>query len=173
MDTGPVQGYGGIDPTAQTFNAVHRARADVNVDATLLTRYQPDDQESYSLAVARKNRSPNFYDFAYVRSNNWRDSASSCSRSPDRWTASRLDLRFDLLQLRITSRGQQIEECSLDAMQPLAGSLDREHRILKSRGAMLPGDARELAIVLCHGRTKFGGEIPVVNSIERRILERQ
>lgn len=62
MDTGPVQGYDGIDATAQTFNASHRARTDVNVDATLLTRYQPDDQESYSLAVARKNRSPNFYE---------------------------------------------------------------------------------------------------------------
>ena len=62
MHTGPVQGYDGIDPTAQTFNASHRARTDVNVDATLLTRYKPDDQESYSFAVARKNRSPNFYE---------------------------------------------------------------------------------------------------------------
>jgi iron complex outermembrane receptor protein len=62
MDTGPVQGYEGIDPTAQSFNASHRARTDVHVDATLSTRYQPDDQESYSLAVARKNRSPNFYE---------------------------------------------------------------------------------------------------------------
>jgi len=62
MDTGSVQGYDGIDPTAQTFNASHRARTDVNVDATLLTRYTPDEEESYSLAVARKNRSPNFYE---------------------------------------------------------------------------------------------------------------
>ena len=62
MDTGPVQGYDGINPTAEAFNASHRARTDVNVDATLLTRYQPDDQESYSLGVARKNRSPNFYE---------------------------------------------------------------------------------------------------------------
>ena len=62
MDTGPVQGYDGIDPTAQAFNASHRARTDVNVDATLLTRYQPDDRQSYSLGVARKNRSPNFYE---------------------------------------------------------------------------------------------------------------
>jgi len=62
MDTGPVQGYDGIDPTAQSFNALHRARTDVNVDATLLTRYQPDDQESYSFAVARKTRSPNLYE---------------------------------------------------------------------------------------------------------------
>ncbi len=62
MDTGAVHGYDGLDPTAQAFNASHRARTDVNVDATLLSRYQPDDQESYSLAVARKNRSPNFYE---------------------------------------------------------------------------------------------------------------
>jgi iron complex outermembrane receptor protein len=62
MDTGPVQGYDGIDSTAQAFNASHRARTDVNIDATLLTRYQPDDQESYSLGVARKNRSPNIYE---------------------------------------------------------------------------------------------------------------
>jgi iron complex outermembrane receptor protein len=62
MDTGPVQGYDGIDPTAAAFNASQRARTDVNVDATLLTRYRPDDQESYSLGVARKTRSPNFYE---------------------------------------------------------------------------------------------------------------
>jgi iron complex outermembrane recepter protein len=62
MDTGPVQGYDGIDPTAAAFNASHRARTDVNVDASLLTRYQPDDQESFSLGLARKNRSPNFYE---------------------------------------------------------------------------------------------------------------
>ncbi|MBV8135223.1 MAG: TonB-dependent receptor, partial [Deltaproteobacteria bacterium] len=62
MDTGPVQGYDGIDPTAQTFNTSLRARTDVNVDAALLTRYQPDDQQSYSVDVARKNRSPNFYE---------------------------------------------------------------------------------------------------------------
>ncbi|HEX2789790.1 MAG TPA: TonB-dependent receptor [Steroidobacteraceae bacterium] len=62
MNTGPVQGYDGIDPTAEAFNASHRARTDVNVDASLLSRYQPDDQQSYSLGLARKNRSPNFYE---------------------------------------------------------------------------------------------------------------
>jgi iron complex outermembrane recepter protein len=62
MDAGPVQGYDGIDPTAQAFNATERARTDVNVDATLLARYQPDDLESYNLGLARKNRSPNFYE---------------------------------------------------------------------------------------------------------------
>ena len=62
MDTGPVQGYDGIDATAEAFNASQRARTDVNIDATLLTRYQPDDQDDYSLGVARKTRSPNLYE---------------------------------------------------------------------------------------------------------------
>jgi iron complex outermembrane receptor protein len=62
MDAGPVQGYDGIDPTAQAFNAYQRARTDVNVDATLLTRYQPDAQETYTLGLARKSRSPNFFE---------------------------------------------------------------------------------------------------------------
>jgi iron complex outermembrane receptor protein len=62
MATGAVQGYDGIDPTAQDFNASHRSRTDVNVDASLLTRYQPDERETFSLGFARKNRSPNLYE---------------------------------------------------------------------------------------------------------------
>jgi iron complex outermembrane recepter protein len=62
METGPVQGYDGTDPMAQDFNASHRARTDVNVDASLLTRYQPDERESFSLGIARKSRSPNLYE---------------------------------------------------------------------------------------------------------------
>ncbi len=62
MDTGAVQGYDGVDPTAQAFNASHRARIDLNFDATLLIHYRPDGQESYSLGLARKTRSPNFYE---------------------------------------------------------------------------------------------------------------
>jgi iron complex outermembrane receptor protein len=62
MNTGPVQGYDGIDPTAQAFNTSRRARTDINIDATLLIRYRPDDQQSYSFGLARKNRSPNFYE---------------------------------------------------------------------------------------------------------------
>jgi iron complex outermembrane receptor protein len=62
MNTGPVQGYDGVDPTAAAFNASHRARTDVNVDASFLSRYEPDDQQSYGLGLARKNRSPNFYE---------------------------------------------------------------------------------------------------------------
>lgn len=62
MNTGAVQGYDGIDPTASAFNAQDRARTDVNVDATAVARYQPDDTESYELGLARKSRSPNFYE---------------------------------------------------------------------------------------------------------------
>jgi iron complex outermembrane receptor protein len=62
MDTGPVQGYDGIDPMAESFNEMHRARTDVNIDSTLLAHFQPDDRESYTFGLARKNRSPNLYE---------------------------------------------------------------------------------------------------------------
>ncbi len=62
MNTGAVQGYDGIDPAAAGFNALQRARTDVNFDATALARYQPDDGQSYELGAARKNRSPNLYE---------------------------------------------------------------------------------------------------------------
>lgn len=62
MDTGPVQGYDGIDPAAASFNALHRARTDDNIDSTLLVRFQPDDRQDYTLGLARKNRSPNLYE---------------------------------------------------------------------------------------------------------------
>lgn len=62
MNTGPVQGYDGIDPAAAAFNAAHRARSDDNIDATLLIRLQPDDRQDYTWGVARKNRSPNLYE---------------------------------------------------------------------------------------------------------------
>ena len=62
MNTGPVQGYDGLDPEAETFNAAHRSRTDVNVDATWLTTYQPSGAQRYTLGLARKNRSPNLYE---------------------------------------------------------------------------------------------------------------
>ena len=62
MNTGAVQGYDGIDPAASAFNAMERARTDVNFDATAVVRYQPDDTQSYELGLARKNRSPNFFE---------------------------------------------------------------------------------------------------------------
>jgi iron complex outermembrane recepter protein len=62
MNAGEVGGYDGADPVAQAFNATARFRTDANVDATLLTRFQPDDQQTYTLGLARKNRSPNLYE---------------------------------------------------------------------------------------------------------------
>jgi iron complex outermembrane receptor protein len=62
MDTGRVQGYDGLDATAVSFNALNRARTDVNIDATFQVRFQPSDNESYTLGLARKNRSPNLYE---------------------------------------------------------------------------------------------------------------
>ena len=62
MDTGPVQGYDGTDPQAAAFNTSKRSRTDDNVDATWLTRYQPDSQQSYSVGLGRKSRSPNLYE---------------------------------------------------------------------------------------------------------------
>jgi iron complex outermembrane recepter protein len=62
MDTGPVQGYDGIDSPAAAFNAVHRARTDVNFDSTLLLHYRPDDGQDFTFGLARKNRSPNLYE---------------------------------------------------------------------------------------------------------------
>jgi iron complex outermembrane receptor protein len=41
---------------------MHRARTDVNIDSTLLAHFQPDDRESYTFGLARKNRSPNLYE---------------------------------------------------------------------------------------------------------------
>jgi len=62
MDAGPVQGYDGIDAAAASFNALNRARTDVNIDATLQVRLQPDENASYTVGLARKNRSPNLYE---------------------------------------------------------------------------------------------------------------
>jgi iron complex outermembrane receptor protein len=62
MNMGPVQGYDGVDPTAASFNAMHRGRTDANLDSTLLIRFQPSGQENYILGLARKNRSPNLYE---------------------------------------------------------------------------------------------------------------
>jgi iron complex outermembrane receptor protein len=62
MNAGPVQGYDGLDDQAARFNAAPRARFDDNIDATALAAFAPDDGQSYSLGLARKNRSPNFYE---------------------------------------------------------------------------------------------------------------
>ncbi len=76
MDTGNVQGYtftntAGTkiyyDPTA--FNAMNRARTDVNFDATALARYEPDLWSTFEGGYAMKTRSPTLYE-RYAWSNN-------------------------------------------------------------------------------------------------------
>ena len=62
MNSGAAQGYDGIDSDAASFNAADRSRIDVNFDATFLAGYKPDAQQTYSLGLARKTRSPNFYE---------------------------------------------------------------------------------------------------------------
>ena len=62
MNTGPVQGYDGLDSDAAAFNAERRARTDANVDLSALMGYRPSDEQEYSLGLARKNRSPNFFE---------------------------------------------------------------------------------------------------------------
>ncbi len=65
-DAGPVQGYNNaVAPAsvlAPAFNAADRARADDNVDLTLLARYTPDASLDLELGLARKVRSPSLYE---------------------------------------------------------------------------------------------------------------
>jgi len=71
-NAGPVQGYSemmyGAD--ADAFNALNRARTDVNLDATAVARYEPNASSAYEFGYARKTRSPNLYE-RYAWSTNW------------------------------------------------------------------------------------------------------
>jgi len=114
MNTGAVQGYDGADPIASAFNAERRARTDVNFDATAMTRYQPDDTQSYEFGLARKNRSPNLYErYAWGTSTigmiTWFGDGNGYTGSPElkpetaytlsasgEWHGSRDHWRFDL-----------------------------------------------------------------------------
>ncbi|MFS8038176.1 TonB-dependent receptor [Xanthobacter sp. AM11] len=64
MNTGDVEGYNqmmyGAD--AALFNAQSHARTDFNIDASAILRYAPDTGSVYELGLARKTRSPNFYE---------------------------------------------------------------------------------------------------------------
>ena len=44
------------------FNALNRAKTDVNLDATALARYEPNAASTYEFGYARKTRSPNLYE---------------------------------------------------------------------------------------------------------------
>ena len=65
-DAGPVQAYNDAAAPATVlvpaFNGAVRARADDNVDLTLLGRYTPDASLDVELGLARKVRSPSLYE---------------------------------------------------------------------------------------------------------------
>ncbi|MES2000082.1 MAG: TonB-dependent receptor [Pseudomonadota bacterium] len=63
MNTGTIlTGYSASSSTAQrvqpNFNGIDRSRTDYNIDATLLTRYQPNPASVYEFGLAQKTRSP-------------------------------------------------------------------------------------------------------------------
>jgi iron complex outermembrane recepter protein len=65
-DAGPVQGYnnglaGLWGNDAAAFNTQGRRHTDYNWDLTLLSRYTPDETQTYEAGYARKSRSPNLY----------------------------------------------------------------------------------------------------------------
>ena len=64
MNAGPVQGYSemmyGADAAA--FNALKRAKTDVNLDATGMARYEPNRVSAFEFGFARKTRTPNLYE---------------------------------------------------------------------------------------------------------------
>ncbi|MFG1320902.1 TonB-dependent receptor [Xanthobacter autotrophicus] len=64
MNTGDVQGYNEMmyGQNAALFNAQDHARTDFNVDASAILRYEANTSSLYELGLARKTRSPNFYE---------------------------------------------------------------------------------------------------------------
>ena len=62
MNTGDVQGYNSTYVDAAAFNALDRAKTDINFDGSALVRYEPDQLSAYELSFARKTRSPNLYE---------------------------------------------------------------------------------------------------------------
>lgn len=64
MNTGNVQGYNAMSygTDAAAFNALDRARTDVNIDGSALVRYEANSSSTYELGFARKTRSPNLYE---------------------------------------------------------------------------------------------------------------
>jgi iron complex outermembrane recepter protein len=81
MDAGRVQGYSDSgmmsygDPTNPAtipgaFNAADRSNTDNNIDVTALTRFKPDQSQTFEAGYAMKTRSPNVYErFAWSNNN--------------------------------------------------------------------------------------------------------
>jgi len=70
-DARPVSGYSPLYATdADAFNALSRTRTDIDFDATLLARYEPNAQVTFEAGYARKTRAPNLYE-RYAWSTDW------------------------------------------------------------------------------------------------------
>ena len=70
-NAGPVSGYSNMySMDADAFNALKRARTDVDLDATALARYEPNSHLSFEMGYARKTRAPNLYE-RYAWSTDW------------------------------------------------------------------------------------------------------
>jgi iron complex outermembrane receptor protein len=70
-NAGPVSGYSDMySMDAAAFNALNRARTDIDLDLTALTRYEPNAQTTFEMGYARKTRAPNLYE-RYAWSTDW------------------------------------------------------------------------------------------------------
>jgi len=70
-NAGPVSGYSNMySMDANAFNALHRARTDVDFDLTALARYEPNARLTFEMGYARKTRAPNLYE-RYAWSTDW------------------------------------------------------------------------------------------------------
>jgi iron complex outermembrane receptor protein len=70
-NAGPVSGYSDMySIDADAFNALNRARTDVDLDVTTLARYEPNAHMTFEMGYARKTRAPNLYE-RYAWSTDW------------------------------------------------------------------------------------------------------
>jgi len=70
-NAGPVSGYSDMySMDADAFNALNRARTDIDLDLTALARYEPNAHTTFEMGYARKTRAPNLYE-RYAWSTDW------------------------------------------------------------------------------------------------------
>ena len=70
-NAGPVSGYSDMySMDADAFNALNRARTDIDIDVTTLARYEPNAHTTFEMGYARKTRAPNLYE-RYAWSTDW------------------------------------------------------------------------------------------------------
>jgi len=70
-NAGPVSGYSDMySMDADAFNALNRARTDIDLDLTALARYEPNAHTTFEMGYSRKTRAPNLYE-RYAWSTDW------------------------------------------------------------------------------------------------------